>query len=345
MKPPRRASEAAVIAACEQPPAPAPASAIKVLKPGLFSSFQDLGRRGYQQLGVPVGGAMDELSHRLANRLLGNADVEATLEITQMGPTLRFAAEATIACCGAELSASVDGVPLPLDTPSRLRAGATLAFGRRLSGVRCYLAVRGGFALQPVMGSCSTYERAAYGGHAGRALRKGDVLGLKLAHAAFEDAGDGLGAAAIARFRSRWMELGDAPVRVMPGREWAQFSVQAQRSLLSGRYRVGALSDRMGYRLEGEALQRRVTGDLLSEGVCFGTMQVPPDGQPIVLMAEHQTTGGYPRIAQVASVDLPRLAQYGPGDVLWFDMISIEAAQGLLLARARDLQALRPESP
>jgi urea carboxylase len=175
-------------------------------------------------------------------------------------------------------------------------------------------------------------------------LRKGDVLALKRAHTPFEEMGAGHGAAAIARFRSRWLDLGDAPIRVMPGREWAQFSVQAQRSLLCGRYRVGALSDRMGYRLEGEPLQRRVTGDLLSEAVCFGTMQVPPNGQPIVLMAERQTTGGYPRIAQVASVDLPRLAQYGPGDVLWFDMISIDAAQGLLLARARELQAMRPES-
>jgi antagonist of KipI len=342
MKVLQREAQADGTAAGEQLGALATPASFKVLKPGLFSSFQDLGRHGFQQLGVPVGGVMDELSHRLANRLVGNADEEATLEITQMGPTLRFTAEATIACCGAELSPSIDGLALPLDTPTRLRAGATLVFGRRLSGVRCYLAVRGGYALQPVMGSCSTYERAGYGGHAGRALRKGDVLGLKLAQPPADHAGSAPGARAVAAFQSRWLEPGDTPIRVMPGREWAQFSVQAQRSLLSGRYRVGALSDRMGYRLEGEPLPRRVAGDLVSEAVCFGTMQVPSDGQPIVLMAEHQTTGGYPRIAQVASVDLPRLAQYGPGDVLWFDMISIEAAQALLLARARELRALQP---
>ncbi|SPJ15847.1 putative hydrolase subunit [Burkholderiales bacterium] len=312
---------------------------VEVLKPGLFSSFQDLGRTGHQHLGISVSGAMDELSHRLANLVLGNDEREATLEITLMGPTLRFAVQATVAWCGADLSPAIDGTPVPRATPTPVPAGATLQFGKRLSGMRAYLAVRGGFALAPVMGSTSTYARAGFGGYEGRALRKGDVLGLKsrgLPGIASVSPGT---AAAVQRLHD---ELSGLTIRVLPGREWEQFGAGAQQTLLSHPYRIAAQSDRMGYRLEGQALERSTTDDVLSEAVCFGTMQVPPDGQPIVLMAERQTTGGYPKIVQVASVDLPRLAQRAPGESLRFVLIAMEKAQALLLARERVLRTLIP---
>jgi len=311
---------------------------IEVLKPGLISSFQDLGRWGHQPLGVPVSGAMDELAHRLANLAVGNDDNEATLEVTMMGPTLRFEHDAVLAWAGADLSPALEGVPVPPLAATAVRAGTTLQFGRRVSGLRAYLAVQGGYALAPVMGSTSTYARAGFGGHEGRMLRKGDRIALA-------SAGAGPVPAPLhddERLRRLDGIAPDAPIRVLRGREWQQFAGPAQQVLLTQQWRIGAQSDRMGYRLEGAtALERAARGDILSEPVAFGTVQVPPDGQPIVLMAERQTTGGYPKIAQVASIDLPRLAQRAPGEYVRFAMIEIDEAQALLLLREQTLRALR----
>jgi len=309
---------------------------IEVIKPGLISSFQDLGRWGHQPLGVPVSGAMDEVSHRLANLAAGNAEGEATLELTMMGPTLRFERDAVLAWAGADLSPSLDGVPVPVLRATAVNAGATLQFGKRVAGLRTYLAVQGGFALTPVMGSTSTYARAGFGGHEGRALRKGDRVGLNAAGASNMPA-----PLPPAPLRVLGSPVLDAPIRLLRGREWSHFGASAWQALVAQPWRIGAQSERMGYRLEGPVLERKARGDILSEAVAFGTMQVPPDGQPIVLMAERQTTGGYPKIAQVASIDLPRLAQRAPGETLRFAMIELDAAQALLLEREQALQALR----
>ena len=309
---------------------------IEVIKPGLISSFQDLGRWGHQPLGVPVSGAMDEVSHRLANLAAGNAESEATLELTMMGPTLRFECDAVLAWAGADLSPALDGVPVPVLRATAVNAGAMLQFGKRVAGLRTYLAVQGGFALTPVMGSTSTYARAGFGGHEGRALRKGDRVGLNAAGASNMPA-----PLPPAPLRVLGSPVLDAPIRLLRGREWSHFGASAWQALVAQPWRIGAQSERMGYRLEGPVLERKARGDILSEAVAFGTMQVPPDGQPIVLMAERQTTGGYPKIAQVASIDLPRLAQRAPGETLRFAMIELDAAQALLLEREQALQALR----
>ncbi|MGE0312219.1 MAG: biotin-dependent carboxyltransferase family protein [Lautropia sp.] len=330
---------------------------ITVLKPGAYSSFQDLGRTGAQHLGFPVSGAMDVWSHRIANRVLGNPDTFATLELTLSGPALRFDTDATVAWCGADLSptlvdatahgaAPAGGRAVPAAEAVAVRAGETLRFGRRIAGVRAYLAVRGGFALTPFLGSCSTWARAGIGGHEGRPLAKGDTLALARVDADRDPApGAGAGERAGAALADIDNDRIGAPIRVVAGRDWARFDDAAHRALTSAPYRVGAQSDRMGYRLEGRALERVVAGDLLSEAVAFGTMQVPPDGQPIILMAERQTTGGYPKIAQVASVDLPRLAQYAPGEVLRFQLITLGDAQALLIARLRELDRRLPPAP
>ena len=322
---------------------------IRVHKPGALSTLQDLGRYGYQRYGVIVDGAMDEWAHRVANSLVGNPESEATLEITLVGPSLEFDQSAVIAICGADLSPRVGDRDLPMDRPVRLRAGAVLEFGRRRSGCRAYLAVAGGYRVSPVMGSKSTYLRGGFGGLDGRALRRGDVLEIG------EASGSLLlpcatGDAPFMAPASPWVarnghDGGEGPiVRIVKGPQWPLFSERAQRELTACEFTMTPNSDRMGYRLEGAKLATREPIEMISEGVTFGTMQVPPDGNPIILMADFQTTGGYPKIAQAASVDLPVLAQMMPGQTMHFEMISLDLAQQLYLSREREFEMIRESS-
>lgn len=308
---------------------------IDVIKPGALSTFQDLGRQGHQHLGIPVNGVMDERAHRVANARAGNPASAATLEITLMGPTLKFGAATVIAVSGADLDALIDDTPVPLDTAVAVMAGSELTFGKRRSGLRAYLAVRGGFAVDATMGSASTYTRGGYGGHAGRPLKKGDVLATH-AH------GD-LGSARVRSgnvFADDVALPADAPLRMLPGREWQHFSEQARQSVVTAPYRVAPQSDRMGYRLEGEPLTLAQALEVPSEAVSFGSIQVPPDGQPIVLMADRQTTGGYPKIGHICAVDLPRLAQKMPGEIIRLQLVDLDTAQALLLSQERSFAAL-----
>lgn len=313
---------------------------IEVLKPGAQTQAQDLGRYGYQGLGVPVSGVMDEWSHRLANLLAGNSGDEATLEIVLTGPTLRFEAATRIAICGADLSARLDDRRLRPDRAVEVPAGGVLEFGACEAGLRAYLAVRGGFAITPLMGSRSSYVRGGFGGFAGRALRKGDVL--LVPDASGRPAPRGPGVRPILPSSVPSEPRGQAvPLRVMPGEHWALFTPAAREALLQAEFRITAQSDRMGYRLEGPPLERSTPGELVSEAMSFGTIQVPNDGQPIVLMAERHGTGGYPKIAHVISVDLPRLAQLGPQQTLRFQAVTLETAQALYLQREQLLATLR----
>lgn len=313
---------------------------IEVLKPGAQTQAQDLGRYGYQGLGVPVSGVMDEWSHRLANLLAGNSGDEATLEIVLTGPTLRFEAATRIAICGADLSARLDGRRLRPDRAVDVPAGGVLEFGACEAGLRAYLAVRGGLAITPLMGSRSSYVRGGFGGFAGRALRKGDVL--LAPDASGRPALRGPGVRPILPSSLPREPRGQAvPLRVMPGEHWALFTPAAREALLQAEFRITAQSDRMGYRLEGPPLERSTPGELVSEAMSFGTIQVPNDGQPIVLMAERHGTGGYPKIAHVISVDLPRLAQLGPQQTLRFQAVTLETAQALYLQREQLLATLR----
>lgn len=317
---------------------------VTVIEPGLQTQLQDEGRWGWQRDGVPVGGAMDAWSHRLANLLAGNAEDEATLEILMTGPRLRFDQDAVIALTGADLPASLDGQAVPMHRRIPVPAGAVLAFGRRRAGLRAYLAVAGGFDVPVVLGSRSTYVRGGFGGLQGRALRPGDVLPLRPSAA---PAGAGRTEAAPALPPDLVPALPDpapdacATVAVLRGEHWDLFDAATRQALLAQAWRIGSQSDRMGYRLSGTALQRAPGEELLSEGVGFGTVQVPPDGQPIVLMAERQSTGGYPKIAHVASVDLPMLAQLAPGQRVRFELVSLDLAQALIEDRERRHAQLR----
>lgn len=333
---------------------------LEVLRPGLQSTFQDLGRWGWQHLGVPVCGAMDTLSHRIANLLVGNGEDAATLEVTLAGPSLRAECDLVVALAGAQLCASIhpprprsgrppEPEPVPLHEPVRLQAGSVLAFGSRLQGARCYLAVAGGFELPRVMGSASTDLRSGFGGLDGRALQRGDRIMLapgavegRAAEAAWAAwCGETVRDAAADALRELALEFEPGDIRLTPGRERRWFSDEATARLCRSPWRVDPHSNRMGCRLQGPALARRDAREMLSEGVSPGAMQVPNDGQPIVLMADRQATGGYPRIAQVASADLPRLAQMSPGETLRFEMIDLPLAQALRQRQEQRLEALR----
>lgn len=315
---------------------------ITVIRPGLASTFQDTGRHGHQHLGVPVGGAMDLRAHQLANLIAGNTEDWATLEVTLLGPVLRFDAPACIAIAGADLSPTVNSRPVPMGRPLVMEEGDVLSFGERRSGVRCYIAWHGGVALPKVLDSQSTWVRGALGGFEGRALRKGDVLPLNTPLRADDCASlaETLNETAI-YLASSLAYNPRAAIRVMRGPHTELFTDEALRNLFNSEYRIANDSDRMGYRLQGPTLPVRENRQLLSEGATFGSIQVPADGQPIILMADRQSIGGYPKIGHVATVDLPQLAQCMPGEALRFEEIGLAQAQQLDNLREQAFDRLR----
>jgi len=305
---------------------------VDVIKPGALSLFQDGGRYGYQKLGVPVCGPMDVNAHRLANLLVGNDERVAALEITLMGPTLRFSVTACIAVTGADLGARVDGKPIALNRPHIVAPGQVLGFTGAVSGIRAYLAVHGGFSLKPVLDSCSTYLKGRLGGVDGRALKAGDSIGLNAALAAdpafVKESRELLWGLRI-YLPAQLGLVRRSALRVMKGPHWPLFTDRSIADFLGGRFRVSPQSDRMGYRIEGPKLAVKKPTQILSEATAFGAIQVPHGGDPIVIMADRQTMGGYPKIAYVSSVDLPSLSQCRPGDHIHFKLISLEEAQDL----------------
>lgn len=325
---------------------------IRILKPGMLSSFQDEGRTGHQPLGVSVVGAMDQRAHRLANTLVGNVTDLASLEITITGPTLQFTQACCIALCGADLSPTLNGKPIAMNRPLIIRPQDELQFGARKHGTRAYLAVHGGFSIPDVLGSQSTYLRSHFGGWHGRALKRGDEIPLQRPLKEIGKDGNGLEALALALWSVKLYLPGvisgstRARIRLIKSQQWDEFTPASREALLTQPYRISPDSERMGYRLQGPDILMSKPRQMISEATTFGTIQVPAGGQPIVLMADRQTTGGYPKIAYVATVDLPLLAQMGPGDIMQFELVSLEAAQALDTARTRafiDLaQALAP---
>lgn len=304
---------------------------LEVLKPGMLSTVQDLGRPGWASQGIGRSGALDPDVLRLANALVGNAPGDAGLEITLRGPVLRFHDTRRFALCGADFTAQLDGHPVALWTPHEAMAGATLEVGRVHGGCRTWLALSGGIALPPQLGSRSTDVNAALGPMP-RALRAGDRLPLGPASQAW-------GAAQPPRWSldpRPWSEsVTTRPLRLIHARDSFRLDHASQEALLTADFRVSTASNRVGVRLEGGTLQLAEPFECVSEGCVPGVMQLPPGGQPIVLLGEHPVSGGYPRIAQLAAVDLGRLAQAVPGTALRFDWIGLETAMDLLAARGR----------
>lgn len=315
---------------------------IEVLRPGLLTTVQDAGRVGLRPAGVPVGGALDLRALRLANLLVGNPPDEAGVEITLLGPRLHFREEALIALTGAEMDARLDGEPVPARRPVLLPAGAALDLGGARRGCRAYLACAGGIAVPGVLGSRGTCLVGRFGGLDGRALRSGDLLPVGPVRAASERILRSLGPGRAAPPWSLSPDLLPLPgpeveVRLLPGAHAGLLAPESGEALLSASFRIGRDSDRMGCRLvDGPALSMSTPLELASEAVAVGTVQLPPGGAPIVLLADGGTTGGYPRIGHVASADLGILAQLRPGDSLRFRAISLEEARGALRASARE---------
>ena len=309
-------------------------SELLVLKPGLLTTVQDRGRWGWQASGVPVAGPMDPWAHRLANALAGNDPDAATLETTLLGPEVEFEDARVVAVAGAEFELLVDGERVPTHAAFRVAAGSTLRFGHRALGARAYLAVSGGITVPPVLGSRATHITSAMGGVGGRAIRIGDRLPLG------EPSSGRKPPVAIARVPTLAVPDGHADVRVMAGPQEDAFTADALDRLQSAPYTIGRASDRMGYRLEGPAVAHARGGDIISEATAMGTLQVPASGQPILLMADRQTTGGYPKIATVITADLGLAGQLAPGDQISFVVCSLREAIAALVARERALMAV-----
>ncbi|MDQ0230771.1 biotin-dependent carboxyltransferase family protein [Metabacillus malikii] len=321
---------------------------INVLEQGLLTTVQDLGRTGYQQFGVGATGAMDDVAAKLANLLIGNDENDALLEITVIGPTLRFVQDTLIAIAGADLSATIEGERVPRWKPVFVKAGTVLKFGRPKNGCRAYLAISGGFNVPIIMDSRSTYLRGGFGGYKGRALQRGDMLQMnnkysKLTQQLLTYFHNQRNTTPFITVNwtippsiSKYVENKDA-IYFIKGPHFNHLNVEATNEFLTTTYTVTPNSDRMGYRLNGVPLKLSKSLQLLSEAVPVGTIQLPPDGQPIVLMADRQTIGGYPKIGYIATIDLPRLAQFMPGEKVKFKEISVQEAQVTLAERDRVL--------
>jgi biotin-dependent carboxylase-like uncharacterized protein len=304
---------------------------LTVVRPGLFTTIQDRGRWGHQADGVPVGGALDQVADRAANALVGNDAGAATLEVTLLGPELRFECDATVAVTGADLGARVDGAEAMLNATIACRRGAVLRFGERRSGSRAYVAVDGGIAVEPVLGSRATSALCGLGGVDGRAIVGGDRLSL--------------GAPARTDRVRRVvdppaMPNGGARLRVLPGPQQDFFPNHAFDQLQRARFVVTPRSDRMGYRLEGARIPRIEGREMISDAAFVGGIQVPWSGEPILLMADRQTTGGYPQIATVITADLPLAGQLAPGDWIEFEICSRREALTALVAQEGRLLAI-----
>jgi antagonist of KipI len=319
---------------------------LRVIKPGLLTTVQDRGRWGFQSRGVSVAGPMDAYALRLANALVGNGDDTATLEVTWIGPVLEFVDERVIAVSGAEFDVAVDGRTVPSNRPFAVAPGSQLTFGRRLRGTRAYVAVSGGIAVTPVFGSRATHVGSRMGGLDGRALKAGDrlPLGEKSGRTPFSGGSSEKGVRPFFGRDFRPVPDGHARVRVLPGPQDDYFTGDALHVLQASPYAIGHNSDRMGFRLEGMRLVHSRGADIISDATPMGAIQVPASGMPILLMADRQTTGGYPKIATVITADLGLAGQLGPGDTISFALCSPGEALAALIAQERALLAIeRPE--
>lgn len=313
---------------------------VAVIKPGMLTTVQDGGRHGHAGLGVGRSGAMDRPALCLANALVGNAPAAAALEITLLGPVLRFQRAAVIAITGAEIDAHVDAAALPMWRPLYMPAGSVLKLGGMRRGARCYLAFAGGLQASSCLGSASVDVNAGIG----RALHAGADLHIA-EHALPQWVGD------EQRWHwpswslapAHWFEVRSRPLRAVTGAHFDALDADSRSAVFAEEFRVAADSNRVGFRLQGPSLKLGRPLELISEAVDFGTVQLPPGGAAVVLMAEHPTTGGYPRIVQVAAADLSYLAQHRPGDRLRFERIAAAHAERLLIEQQRALEELVAE--
>ncbi|MBS1841865.1 MAG: biotin-dependent carboxyltransferase family protein [Acidobacteria bacterium] len=296
-------------------------SVLTVLAPGLLTTVQDLGREGYGPIGVSASGAADALSLRVGNRLVGNPEGAAGIEMTLLGGQLQFSQDATIALTGADFGATLDERAVFQYSSISVKAGQIAKFGPTRSGARAYLCVRGGIVVPEFLGSRSTHLLSGLGGVEGRALRNGDVLPV----------GESTPLPPMTTL-SQKLRAGAAPrktIRVTRGPHWKNFSKATQENVLRQTYVVTEEANRMGIRLKGTQFELASGGEMITEGVSLGAIQVTPSGQPIILFVEQQTTGGYPKIANVIAADLSSVGQLRPRDEIRLELVTMETARAL----------------
>ena len=316
-----------------------------VTRAGFLTSVQDLGRTGFRHLGVSTSGALDSFALRVANLLVGNDEGAAGLEITLGGLQLRFKDERIVAWCGGEFDVQIGSRALPAGHVAHLQAGDEVKFGRAQIGCRCWLAISGGIDVPVVLGSRSTDLRGNFGGLDGRALRDGDIVPLGKNSERTNVWIDNLRTERIAQWSAPqpWSQtaIANPVLRVVRGVDWNRFNDVTIRRFTSEAFAVSTDSDRMGVRFDNPDLHRNDDGDLVSEAVAPGTIQVPSSGRPILLLGDCQTIGGYPKIAHVITVDLSIAAQLRGGDHVRFSEVLIANAHRLLLERERELERFR----
>lgn len=305
-----------------------------VEKAGPLTTIQDMGRYGYQRYGLSPAGAMDGRSLSIANILVGNDENEGCLEVTFIGLMIRFTADNVIAVTGADLGAVLNGMEAPRYRAFCVRAGDTLSFTAAKNGMRAYVGFSGGLAVQEVMGSVSTSTRYGIGGYEGRKLKEKDFVGFREPRAVLPD------------MDRRWtpqeiFPSKEAVCRVVTGPHEDAFTRKGRRDFFWYRKKITNESDRMGMRLDCEPIEHEGDGNIISDGITFGAIQIPPNGKPIIMLADRQTVGGYPKIGSVISVDLPVVAQCMPGMDIRFVEVSLSLAQLLYRRQQEQMEALR----
>jgi len=308
---------------------------IRVDAPGMFTTVQDLGRDGYGPIGISAAGAADAIALRVGNRLVGNAEGAAGLEMTLLGGTFAFEERTVAALTGSDFGATLDGAPVEMWAAFEINAGASLKLGASRGGARCYLCVQGGIEVSVFLGSASTHVLSGLGGLDGRALRKGDRLRIGNAQKERKTiVGRRVAPSAVSLFASRRV------LRVTRGPQSEWFSESARRVLCESTYNVSEESNRMGLRLEGPRIQvEGPRGEMVTEGASLGAIQVPESGLPIVLFVDQQTTGGYPKIANMVAADFASAGQLRPRDEVRFEEVTMEKARAALIEQEKFLRA------
>jgi antagonist of KipI len=314
------------------PTVPDIVSILTVLSGGFLSTVQDSGRLGYAHLGISPAGAADSVSFRLGNLLVGNPPDAPAIEMTLVGSSFRVESHCTIAITGSDFGPMLDGIPIPLWQSIDVSIGQALVFGGTKGGARCYLSIAGGFFVPPILNSASTHVLTHLGGFRGRGLRSGDTLTTRHREPIPTHAQQVVRQGVLKRL------LEERPFRVTDGPQVSNFSETMRSVFFTSDFMVMEDSNRMGLRLSGPAILRNYAGDLITEGVSIGAVQIPPDGQPILLFVEHPTTGGYPKIASVISADIHQVGQLRPRDTVRFEHVTHETALALLLEREALLQ-------
>lgn len=311
---------------------------IKIINPGLLTLVQDSGRYGYQQFGVPVSGVMDSFAHRVGNILVDNNEEEAVLEITMLGPQIEFLEDEVIAITGGNLSPRINGSPVSMWESKYVSKGDRLTFGEMKNGCRSYIAFSGGINVPKVMKSKATYMKAQIGGFQGRKLKAGDILDIGSCKNKINKIGE---RSFLRKYTPKYK--GNNEIRVILGPQNEYFTNKGINTFLNSEYIVTNESDRMGFRLEGDEIEHVEGGDIISDGIAMGAIQIPGHGKPIIMMADRQTTGGYTKIANVISVDLWKVAQSKPGDKIKFKEIPIEKAHRLLAENEALINSIKEE--